>query len=90
MSKTTSDPTSIVEQMSTYEVIDHLLVWKNTYKDQSNNFDARLLQRAADLLEELQEKANDHEDCADSLTVAYMMGAENMRDRMRKESGNGL
>ena len=82
--KTTSDATGIIEQMSTFEVIDHLLVWKATYKDQSNNFDARLLQRAADLLEDLQGKANEHEDCADALTVAYMMGSENMRDRMAK------
>lgn len=81
MPKTTSDPTSIVEQMSTYEVIDHLLVWKNTYKDQSNNFDARLLQRAADLLEELQEKANEHEDCSEALTAAYMMGVEDAKSR---------
>lgn len=73
-------------EMTSFEVADHLRVWRDTYKDPHNNFDARLLQRAADLIEELQEKANAHEDCPDALTIAYTMGVEKAREAFRRET----
>lgn len=64
------------ENLKPYELIEELEKWYHCHMDQKDNYDARLLKKAADTILELIEKSDKLEDMID-------MHNENRHNRFR-------
>lgn len=51
-----------VETMSPDDLIDALMVWRGTFRDKDNDYDARLLKHAADTIKSQWDKIGELED----------------------------
>jgi hypothetical protein len=45
--------------MAADEIVEELMIWRNCYPDKKDNFDARLLKKAADTINILLDKINE-------------------------------